>query len=48
MQFIWVAAPILVSVAAFATYVLQGHRLTVSTGFTVRLASCAAEVRAER
>ncbi|KAF7982664.1 hypothetical protein HWV62_27123 [Athelia sp. TMB] len=38
VQFIWVAAPILVSVAAFATYVLQGHRLTVSTGFTSKVA----------
>ncbi|KZP20509.1 hypothetical protein FIBSPDRAFT_1044782 [Athelia psychrophila] len=34
VKFIWVATPILVSVAAFATYVLQGNELTVSTGFT--------------
>lgn len=37
IKFIWVATPILVSVAAFAVYVLQGNELTVSTGFTVNI-----------
>ena len=34
-SFIWSCAPILVSVTAFFTYVMQGNRLTVGTAFTV-------------
>ncbi|KAF9258418.1 hypothetical protein L218DRAFT_964491 [Marasmius fiardii PR-910] len=31
---LWMSAPILVSIVAFTTYVLQGNELTVSTAFT--------------
>ena len=34
---IWSLAPILVSLTAFFTYVIQGNKLTVGTAFTVRL-----------
>lgn len=33
-QMLWTTAPILVSIIAFFTYVVQGYELTVGTAFT--------------